>query len=281
MAATIIEDEQTQETETTERLDDNGLTEYTDEEQTLESQQTETTQDTHEEETEQPEELPEKYKGKSLQDVVKMHQEAEKAMGRQSSEVGELRKVVDDYISSTIQPNEDSTQQQQYDEVDFYTDPQSAVDQAIARHPKIKAAEEVTQAFAKQNAMAQLQANHPDMQQILSDDKFAEWIKGSKIRTQLFVQADQGYDAEAANELFTLWKERKGAINQAVEAEKAGRQQAVKNGATGNARGNPDSQSSKKYYRRAEIINLMKNDPDRYMALQDDIMRAYAEKRVR
>ena len=29
-----------------------------------------------------------------------MHQEAEKLLGRQSSEVGELRKVVDDYIAN-------------------------------------------------------------------------------------------------------------------------------------------------------------------------------------
>ena len=33
-----------------------------------------------------------------------MHQEAEKLLGRQSSEVGELRKVVDDYISTQTQP---------------------------------------------------------------------------------------------------------------------------------------------------------------------------------
>ena len=42
--------------------------------------------------------LPEKYQNKSLQEVVKMHQEAEKLLVKQSSEVGELRGVVDDYI---------------------------------------------------------------------------------------------------------------------------------------------------------------------------------------
>ena len=42
--------------------------------------------------------LPEKYQGKSLEQVVQMHQEAEKLLGRQSSEVGELRKVVDNKV---------------------------------------------------------------------------------------------------------------------------------------------------------------------------------------
>ncbi len=54
--------------------------------------------------------LPEKYQGKSLEEVVQMHQEAEKLLGRQSSEVGELRKVVDDYIAS--QTPEPAPQQQ-------------------------------------------------------------------------------------------------------------------------------------------------------------------------
>ena len=44
--------------------------------------------------------IPERYRGKSLKDVVQMHQEVEKVMSRHSSEVGELRKVVDEYISN-------------------------------------------------------------------------------------------------------------------------------------------------------------------------------------
>ena len=34
------------------------------------------------------EDLPEKYRGKSMKEVVHMHQEAEKRMGKQGSEVG-------------------------------------------------------------------------------------------------------------------------------------------------------------------------------------------------
>ena len=53
-------------------------------------------------EEDEEEDLPEKYRGKSLKDIVFMHQEAEKALGRKGSEVGELRKVVDEYIKSQI-----------------------------------------------------------------------------------------------------------------------------------------------------------------------------------
>jgi hypothetical protein len=66
--------------------------------------------------------VPEKYQGKSLEQVVQMHQEAEKLLGRQSSEVGELRKVVDDYISS--QPQQPAPQQyvEPEDDIDYFTD---------------------------------------------------------------------------------------------------------------------------------------------------------------
>ena len=97
---------------------------------------------------------------------------------------------------------------------------------------------------------------------------------------QLFVQADQGYDYDAANELFNLWKEKNQVVQQTAQAEKAARQSAVKSASTGNARGSAEG-SRKKVYRRADIIKLMKTDPDRYNALSDEILQAYAEGRVR
>ena len=237
---------------------------------------------TQEAEIEQPtpepeEELPEKYRGKTAAELARMHQEAEKLLGRQSSEVGELRKVVDNYIQTQLTPE---APKQEDEEVDFFVDPDKAMARAIERHPKIREAEQVTQAYQKQTALAQLQSKHPDMEKIVTDPKFAEWIQNSKVRTKLFVQADQQYDHEAADELFTLWKERQGVVQQTAAVEKAERKQQVKAASTGNARGNPDG-NHRKIYRRADIIKLMKTDPDRYMQMSDEIMQAYAEGRVK
>ena len=234
-------------------------------------------------EVEQPQEepsLPEKYQGKSLEEVVQMHQEAEKLLGRQSSEVGELRKVVDDYISTQTQSAPQPQNVEPEDDIDYFTDPQGAVNRAIENHPKIREAQEYSQQYKQQAALATLNNKHPDMQEILGDPKFAEWIKASKIRTQLFVQADQEYNADAADELFSLWKERKTVTQQTAVVEKQARKQQLKAANTGNARGSAEG-SRKKVYRRADIIKLMKNDPDRYTALADEIMAAYAEGRVK
>ena len=211
-----------------------------------------------------------------------MHQELERFTGKQSTEVGELRKVVDSYIENQTQLTQQQAPevQQQDEEVDFFVDPQTAVSRAIDNHPKIKEAQAYTQQAKKQTALAQLQQQHPDMESVLQDPKFAEWITGSKIRTQLFVRADQEYDYEAAHELFSNWKERNQVVQQTAEVEKAARKNAVKSANTGNARGTWEG-TRKKTYRRADIIKLMKSDPDRYMALQPEIMAAYADGSVK
>ena len=235
-----------------------------------------------EEQPQEPEfELPEKYQGKSVEDLVQMHQELEKFSGKQSTEVGELRRLVDDHIQTQLSTQQAPQQQQQEDdEVDFFVDPQNAVNRAIDNHPKIKEAEAYTQQARQQATLSQLKSNHPDMESILQDPKFAEWIKGSKVRTKLFVQADQSYDYDAAHELFSLWKERSQVVQQTANVEKQARKNTLKSASTGNARGTSEG-SRKKVYRRADLIKLMQTDPDRYMALQPEIMAAYAEKRVK
>lgn len=232
------------------------------------------------EETQEEQELPDKYRGKSVEELVRMHQEAEKLLGRQSSEVGELRQVVDSYIQTQLKQQNAPQQEETVDDVDFFTDPEAAVQRAINNHPKIREAEQVSAQYKKTTAMTQLQANHPDMTEIIQDPKFAEWIKASKVRTRLFAEADQNYDYEAADELFSLWKERKAVVSKTADLEKQERKQTVRSASTGGARGSAEK-GPRKIYRRQDIINLMKNDPERYLALADEITKAYAENRVK
>jgi hypothetical protein len=254
-------------------------TEVTEDQETQETLEEETTLEQEQQETTEEQEVPQKYQGKSTAEIIRMHQEAEKLLGKQSSEVGELRKVVDDYIQTQL--SEQAPQQNEPEEnIDFFSDPDKAVARAIDNHPKIKEAEKISSQYRQSTAMAELQKRHPDMQDILQNNKFADWIKGSKIRQQLFVQADQQYDYEAADELFTLWKERQQVVGQTAATEKNERKRAVKAASTGNVRGSGE-QSAKKVYRRSDIIKLMKEDPERYMSLSNEIMAAYADGRVR
>lgn len=223
--------------------------------------------------------IPEKYKGKSVKDIVRMHQEAERAIGKQGSEVGELRRIVDDFVKAQT-----VTKQQQApeveDEVDFFTDPDKAIASAISKHPKVREAEQLSAQMKKAEALANLKTAHPDFTEVVNDGSFAEWVNKSKVRQELFSRADRNYDFDAANELISTWKERKQVVNQSAAVEKVERKQAVKAASTGATKGSGET-ASKKTYRRADIIELMRTNPDRYQQLSDEIMRAYAEGRVK
>ena len=250
------------------------------EDEELESQEQEPEQETPE--TEPPDEeddIPEKYKGKSVKDIVRMHQEAERAIGKQGSEVGELRRIVDDFVKAQTV----SKQQQAPDvdeEVDFFTDPEKAIAKAISKHPKVQQAEQMAVRTAQAEILNALKANHPDYTEIIKDSSFVDWIGKSKVRQELFSRADRNYDYDAANELLSTWKERKQVVAQSQAVEQVQRKQAVKSASTGSIKGSGEP-ASKKTYRRSDIIELMQKDPDRYQALAPEIMQAYAEGRVK
>ena len=219
--------------------------------------------------------VPDKYRNKTAAELVQMHQEAERMLGRQSGEVGELRKVVDEFVLSQSTKKEDPVEE----EIDYFSDPEKAVQRAIDNHPAVREAQKASVDMKKSSAQAMLKDKHPDMAEILGDQQFVSWVGESQFRTKLLQQADRNFDYEAADEIFSLWKDRKSLINQTVGAEKNSRNASIKSASTGGASGSPTN--SKKIFRRADIITLMKNDPNRYAALSDEIMLAYQEGRVK
>ena len=223
--------------------------------------------------------IPEKYQGKDIKDIVQMHQEAEKLLGRQSSEVGELRKIVDDFVKSQIQ-SASSPQQETDEEYDFFSEPEKAIAKAIDNHPRLKQAEETSMVMKQQQILAQLQNNHPNFIEIVQDAKFQDWVSKSKVRTELYQRADTQFDYDSADELITLWKERQNMVTETAKVQEADRKRQLKAASTGNASGSSEA-PSRKIYRRADIIKLMQTDPKRYTQLQPEIMAAYAEGRVK
>lgn len=222
-------------------------------------------------------ELPDKYKGKSVADLVQMHQEAEKLIGRQSGEVGELRNVIDQFIK---QPQAQPTPAQaDDDDVNWFDDPDKAVAAAINKHPAIQQAQQSAIEMKRNAAIAHLQARHPDLPTVLGDPEFMEWVKKSPVRVRLYEAADKQFDADSADELVSTWKERKQLVAQTLKSEEGARKQDVQKASTGATTGS--GETSRKVYRRSDIIKLMQTDPQRYQQLQPEIMAAYAEGRVR
>lgn len=220
-------------------------------------------------------ELPEKYRGKSVADVVKMHQEAEKLIGRSMNEVNEVRKLADELIKSQLTPKPKIEEEKP---VDFFENPQEAIRQQIENNPRVLAAEQYARQMQIEQSRQRLNQLHPDVQQIVGDEDFRNWIAASTVRQKLFQQADQ-YDLDAANELLSTYKELRNVRQQKMQqVDNTARDQTLKQVAvdTGGS-----GESSRKVYRRADLIRLKIRDPQKYESMQDEIMAAYSEGRVK
>lgn len=230
------------------------------------------------------EELPEKYKGKSAIEIAKMHQEAEKLIGRQANEVHEVRSLADQLLKQQLESNSKAKAPiEESLEEDFFADPASAVNRQVEKHPAVLEARQAALEMKKMKTAQQLSAKHPDFATIASDSGFQDWVKSSAIRLNLFAKADAEFDFESADELLSTYKELKQIKQQAQVAQTAAveskaQEQAMK-AATVDVGG--AGETSRKVYRRADLIKLRMTDPDRYMQMSDEIMSAYAEGRVK
>jgi len=230
--------------------------------------------------------IPDKFSGKSVEDIVKSYQNLEQELGRKSQEIGELRQLSDSFLKAEISRNDGQTSLQSENstdetEGDFFEDPNKAVNSLIEKHPKFQEFQEFQARQQQDTSKAQLEQTHPDYVDIVQDSNFQDWVKASTFRTDLFQQADR-YNYTAADELLTHWKER-SMIDKTAEVQqkqKATRKKNLKAGKT-ESRVSSESTAGKKTYRRADLIRLKQQDPTRYADLADEIFNAYAEGRVK
>ena len=222
--------------------------------------------------------IPEKYRGKSMEEIVKMHVSAEQALSRQGNELGEVRRLADELLKSQLAKKQE---EQALPEVDFFENPQEAIRRAVETNPKVIAAEQYSLQAQKERALSRLTEKHPDYSDVVRNEDFANWVKSSSKRMRLYQEAE-AFDFEAADELLSTYKQLKAIPSKANEPiteidtkvrDKTLQAAAVDIGGSG--------EGSRKVYRRSDLIRLKINDPQRYASMQDEIDRAYQEGRIK
>ena len=227
--------------------------------------------------------LPDKYKGKTVEDLAKMHQEAEKLIGKHAQEVGEHRKFFDDMMKRELlqKKAQQPTQEDEDPNEKFFKKPTEAMDEYLSNHPTIKQAQEQALVMKAQTAQQHLQQQFPDYVQVIQTPEFKQWVDASPIRQKLYQEADGSYDITSATELLSTWKaitgskqsEQQTITTQSQETRsKSLKAASVDTGATG--------VSSKKRYSRLALQDLLKTNPDKYYANSDEILLAYEEGRI-
>lgn len=244
--------------------------------------------------------LPEPLRGKSPKELAAMYIDAQKMIGRHASELGELRKMTDTLVKKELErrapaAKADEPAKTETDPVDYFADPEKAISSVVERHPLVKKLLEENAKLGgtiaqnvQERATARFNELHPDAGEILTNEKFRKWVSESKIRQQLLLQAHTKYDVEAGNELLSTWKALNPPPAPAPEPTGKSKKDAAASAAAvptgGNASptgGGKNGGAGGKIYRRADIMRLMEDDPDRYEAMSDEIQKAYAEGRVR
>ena len=267
--------------------------EVSNEELTNLDQQDSTTPDAEETISAQPEEIaneveiPEKYKNKSLDEIVRMHQEAEKLIGRQAQEVGEVRKLADSLLKQQLEAKHDK-QPEPAQEIDWFEDPQKAVHQAIESNPVLKQLQEQQAVQAQRAALEAIEKSHPDFVSVAKSEDFQQWVGESKVRQRLYNDANN-YDVDSALELLNNYKSLRGLRQQKEETSKAADEALKKTDSEGRSKAlkaaavqqGGTGETGKPVYRRADLIRLRMQDPNRYESMADEILNAYAEGRVR
>lgn len=236
--------------------------------------------------------LPEKYRGKSIEEIAKIAEDIEKEKSRLGNELGQTRKQYADLLERQVKEppkKEEPPKQITADEV--LTNPGDAIEQVIKQSPTVRKALETSRRAAANHEYERFAATYPDFKKDIENPEFIEWVQKSPLRQNLAANADK-LDFESATALWGLWDERKEILKEASalkEAQaKAEREKKLKDGELESGTGG--GTDSKKIFSRREIIDLKARAKAGDMKAQStiesskwqrEVQQAYAEGRVK
>lgn len=227
--------------------------------------------------------LPAKFKGKSVDEIINMYSNLEKKLGEQGTELGELRRYAKELIASDFKKG--NTAEPQVPRPDeFYEDAPGYVNKVVeSKATKIE--QELTE-LKRTQAFNEFKAKHPDYAKVGQSEGFREWVASKPYRMEKFARADAG-DVMLADELLSDYKDfelirsaqAKREENNQLEVDQAIERKAKLKKLSGESGKSP--MTTKKKYRAVDLIRLREKNPDLYEQMGDEILAAYAEGRVK
>jgi len=263
------------------------LVDVTDDENGLEEELDEVSTDTEDEASSDEEDndnLPEKFKGKTIADVVASYENLEKEYGRRNNEIGELRKLTDQLLDLERKPKEDEATEETLNADSLLENPEEAIRKTLENDPTLQGIKDTLLKTERDGDLKKFDESHPDWKEVMVSEKFLKWIGGSKVRTQMFIEADKNYDYETGSDLLNDFKELNPAESTDTEAEEQAadkKKLEADHKAITTEKKSKSKGSRRKIYARAQIINMKINNPTEYERRRDEFDKAYYEGRVR
>jgi hypothetical protein len=237
--------------------------------------------------------LPAKYQGKSLEEVIEIARALESDRGRLANEVGGLRKLTDQVLGLAQNARFQPAPQQHEKPApvtseDLLSRPEETVTEIAKRVADERGSASETRLgnLEARLALDSFQRKYPDFEQTMGDPKFQQWVSESPYRQKIANAAAQKGDFDAADELFGLY----AASNPAAEKPKqtdpleAARQAGLARKGGSSAAGVAPSSANdgKKVYSRNELIDMRINKPEEFNSrYASEFLPAYKEGRVK
>lgn len=215
--------------------------------------------------------VPEKYRGKSVEDVIKMHQNSESRLGQLQNEVGQLRGLVSDLSMLQREPAPTTEPEEDLDLSgdDLLRDPAKAIQQVVQRElkPLKEARDHESSQSIIDKATNDLMRDFPDMESIVMQPEFAKFVDRTPSRQRLRDVAATGQGLDAVNAARTLLEDyadfqaatapSEDETKEETPVDKA--RQVANEGAGGDARVTSDE-----LIYEADVVELINSDPDKY-----------------
>lgn len=229
--------------------------------------------------------VPEKYKGKSVMELIEMHRNAEKKISQQGQDLAEQRRLSDEILSLRKENASAPEPVTRVTPDDVFSDPNTAVERILGQSDVSKQVKETANrldSIEKGLGQKDFEDRNPSYMEDIQTEDFVNWVKGNRSRTELLMRLNN-YDFQAGNDLWDMWREHQSVAKESKKKETVRAARTVKSGPA-------DTSANKPVYSRAKLLALqaaaLRGDPDARAkwenpAFQAEYHSAYAEGRVR
>ena len=243
-----------------------------------------------------------KYADMDREALIDAHKEAQKKIGEQGQEVGQLRNLTDKLLdlkrTEDLTAHGGSPEDSPISGDTLLTNPRDTINSVVEDNPRLSAIEDTLAALGQSTIETQFASAHPAYKADMEDENFKAYVSASPYRSGLAQKAYKG-DWEAAHELWNAYDEVRDQFADSQDTDAAGGDKGQgKNVATANSQrdeelaaaqmvsgaGVPGGDvSTKPIYSRQALIQKRIQDPTGYYdpAFQEIIKAAYIEGRVK
>ena len=231
-------------------------------------------------------EMPEKFKDKSIEDVLTSYSNLESQLGHQAQEMGTLRKLNDqllDLRTTEVKPQQETVPEVTADDV--LNTPGKTIADIASREATGVVADTNTRVDQLEAtlALSSFEGRHPTYVADQTDPAFQKFVQGSAYRTQL-AQKVAGGDLGAGEELWSAWDEVKPSGTEQDKELTAEEKDAAETAAALAQRGGGEGPSNlPKPIPRAALAKIRIEEEDRYYSpeFQEYVQYMYKNKLVK